>query len=106
MGTPAKLNATQLKDVERALWMASADLDHCLQPVCDALICADAAKADVLDSLTVAGKRSFWLTATDAAARHGVDIPEYAKASGRVKKLVDAEAKRFSAQLYDYTLIT
>jgi len=103
--TAAKLNRKQLKAVKNVLWLASADLDFALQPMCNELICADSPKANILESLTKAGQRSFYLTVTDVAASFGVDIPEYAKSTGRVRKLVDAEAAQFATRLYDCTLV-
>jgi len=106
MKTAAKLNRKQLKAVKGVLWMASADLEFALEPVCNALLCFDAPKVNVLASLNKSGQRALYLTATDAAASFGIDLPEYAKAEGTAaRKLVDAESLRFATRLYDATLV-
>lgn len=51
------------------------------------------------DTMRSAGQRCLWLTASNTASLAGVELPEYASATGRVRTLVDLEAATFAELL-------
>jgi hypothetical protein len=106
MSSPAQFTTAQKKSLKLSLFISSGDLNHALQEMVNQLICFDAPKEKIISSVRIAAQRLLYLSATDAAAGFGQDIPEYAKADGTVaRKLVDAEAKRCAVRLYQDTLV-
>ena len=95
----ATLSTEQFKEIKRAVWLARQDFDFALQPVVTELEKANVGKDVMLDTIRSAGQRCLWLTASDTAALAGVELPEYANATGRVRTLVDLEAATFAELL-------
>jgi hypothetical protein len=107
MSSPARFTAAQKQSMRHTLFVASADLNHALQPMVHQLICCDVSKEKILKVVGVAAQRSLYLTVTDITAGFDLDVLEYNDAAGTVpRKMVDREAKRCAARLYADTLIS
>jgi hypothetical protein len=107
MSSPARFTAAQKQAMRHTLFIASADLNHSLEPMVHQLICFDATKAKILASVETAAQRMLYLRITDTAAGFDVDLPEYEKADGTVaRRMVDRESKKCAARLYADTLIS
>lgn len=92
------LTATQFKRLQNIMTMAHHDLDYVMHPVAVELRKAGAPKKAVA-VLRTAAQRAFYLTATDVANSFGIEIPEYANATGKVRAFVDAQAVTFAKHL-------
>ena len=106
MSSQARFTAVQKQSMRHTLFIASADLNHALQPLVHQLICCDVAKEKILKIVGIAAQRSLYLTLTDVAAGFDADVLEYNDAAGTVpRRMVDREAVRCAARLYQDTLV-
>ena len=97
-----KVTAAQIKELKGTIRSASDDLQNIFEPLTGEMSSAPnfAAKGDMRLAVQSAAQRGFWLAVSDKAySAFGIDMPEYAKASGRLRNLVDREAVLFSRRL-------
>jgi hypothetical protein len=97
MKTQPQFTAAQWKQLKQSLWSAASDLEFAIQPVVRTLQHAAVGKNVLHQSLRETAWTALYLTATDAAAGFGVVIPESTKCpKGRLRNLVDSQARRFA----------
>jgi hypothetical protein len=88
-------NAAQIKVLKQTMNDAAADLEYTFE-----FLVAELSSACRELAVQVAAERGLWLAVSDAAYREfDLDLPEYAKATGRVKSMVDRAATRLSLRL-------
>ena len=94
------VTAAQIKQLKRTIHVAASDVGYTTEFMVAELKTARVAKSVIRTAVKTAAQRGIWLAVSDAAHRaFGLDLPEYAKATGRVRTLVDRSAARLSSQL-------
>ena len=93
--------AGQIKQLERAINDAAADLEYVTEILVAELKGAEGVEESViLKAVQTAAQRCLWLAVWDKALSLGLDLPEYSEAGGTTARLlVDAEAARFTQRL-------
>jgi hypothetical protein len=76
---------TASKQISTALFIPRNDVEYILEPVAEALLCANLSRAEALPSLRIAAERSLRLAADD----HGLKI-----AAKRLKEIASQIAER------------
>jgi len=93
--------ASQVKQLERTINDAAADLEYVIEFLVAELKGAeDVEESVILKAVQTAAQRCLWLAVWDKAVSFGLDPPEYSKAGGTTARLlVDREASRFTRLL-------
>jgi len=93
--------AGQIKQLERAINDAAADLEYVTEFLVAELKDAEGVEESViLKAVQTAAQRCLWLAVWDKAFSFGLDLPEYSKAGGTATRmLVDREASRLTLRL-------
>ena len=94
-------NEAQIKQLERAINGAAADLEYVTEFLVAELKSAVGVEEFVIrKAVQTAAQRCLWLAVWDKAFSLGLDLPEYSKAGGTTaRRLVDAEAAQFTRRL-------
>jgi hypothetical protein len=93
--------ANQIKQLERTINDAAADLEYVTEFLVAELKGAEGVEESViLKAVQTAAQRCLWLAVWDKAFSFGLDLPEYSKAGGTTARLlVDREASRLTLRL-------
>jgi hypothetical protein len=88
-------NAAQIKVLKQTMNDAAADLEYVTE-----FLVAEVQPAGRDLAIRVAAERHLWLAVSDAAYRDfQIDLPEYAKATGRARTMVDRGVTRLTVRL-------
>jgi hypothetical protein len=93
------LNAEQLKELKRTLFLAKSDWQYVSEPLIQELRKAGLNIATINASLRASAALALWLALTDKCAAMGHDVPEYKDSTGLLRSLVDAEAAGVAQQV-------
>jgi hypothetical protein len=93
--------AAQIKQLERSINDAAADLEYVTEFLVAELKGAEGVEESVIrQAVRTAAQRCLWLAVWDKAFSFGLELPEYSKAGGTAARmLVDREASRLTLRL-------